>query len=133
MKQLNQLLAKAKDSEQMWQDFQAAGDWRREGRAPIYRQREQDWRNLYKAIDANVPVRFVTAAGDVKTFATIGVMDQTLMLFYSSQADATYVMEGYKLSAIVEFLEPGVELSAVSESPSLTNRSRSVSAEADTS
>jgi hypothetical protein len=75
MKQLNQLLAKAKDSEQIWQDFQAVGDWRREGRAPIYRQREQDWRNLYKAIDANVPVRFVAAAGDVKTFATIGAMD----------------------------------------------------------
>jgi hypothetical protein len=120
MNQLNQLLAKAKDSEQMWQDFQASGDWRREGFASIYRQREQDWQNLYKAIDANVPVRFVAAAGDVKTFATIGVMDQTLMLFYSSQADATYVMEGYKLSAIVEFLEPGAKLSAVPESPSLT-------------
>jgi hypothetical protein len=119
--ELNALLAAVRQSEQAWETFMAKNGAEKSWR-PLFVKRYQDQSVLYQALNANLPISFITADQEIKTIGTLGVFDHDFVVRYSTESNARIMNSIYRLSQAVEFFKPGEQPTTILAAAASTSK-----------
>ena len=99
--ELSQLLDKAKQAQQAWDEWESEGAF---DRVPewklLYRSTRDAWTLLHRAIIESVPCDLLLKNGETRQIGTAGVLTSDLMMYYSPDKNAKYTFQGTSLKFV---------------------------------
>ena len=98
---LNELLGLAKQAQQQWDKWEDEGTFDRlPSWKPLYRQAQDSWTTLHRAIREAEPCLLSLENGETRNIGTVGMLCSSLMMYYSEDVRAKYTMAGTNLKFV---------------------------------